>query len=760
LNWEGYKIDYPQMKSTKPSCGYVFVHPSNPQLIDTLLKEYPFAKKPLIDSFNPNLNLYKLGPIPANQDILTAVLNNYPQLNGFNSIKNKAKYEIYQLTESLYRLNLSLPIKKSADLALVVDIMILDCKLSSDEQIRSGLVDQLQSIPPTTFTNANSIHILAVGQDIATLDQIASGINLIKISQPQDYYTLYPEFNTCQNNPSCKLATQPASIWSGHLLALPYQLPQDGLYTIQTKTYDNQLNLTDSQLQLIKDTTAPVVTNFVFAPSKPSGDKQTVSNQNQVQFNIQDIGQNLAIQNNLDTAGKTLTYSYSTDNQNWSNWISLDTGDNSINIDHGDIVLNQKLEVYFKFKDITDNETTVFSDYLTVNSLPPVVELDLNKGQATINNLEVEYELKIDTQSDIARLKLATSSEELEETEWENYTINTGKYTFKLEDDQELADQMLCVVIENIFAQSSNTDCKSVTIDLRKPSGKLTLDKGSEKTFDNTVSVQIEASDPSFENTDNLEMKWSTDGVNFSPYQPFQSDFEHTFDNQFVGTAQLFFILKNSLGNESLAFSDQILIDPLQDRSISINNTNPFTDSTQQMVTNAQPEVSILDLSDQSVMDIFSSQVSFRYTLVHSLEQLESLKIQSPKAGMIPLLLSNLIKAKNRSLLTSSNQAKILLLSSTNTAAMNSLSPYQTDLYTTTLTVADKLAIDFTNREELTLPATLPASKDLELNITTTNKGFQTWFNNIDPKTEIVGFWIRKNDISDPTDKAQLATMF
>ncbi len=368
--------------------------------------------------------------------------------------------------------------------------------------------------------------------------------------------------------------------------------------------------------KIIKDTTAPAFLNLSISPFEGdlTNPEYTALQDNYLNFYAYDT----CVDDGLPLACAGIAeFSYSTDNQNWSEWLPAQNGLNSYLVSYPVIGNGQSYFGYLKVRDAVGNEylrqtsaldpytdlelqSNIVADSIKYTNNIPQVTLNLNKGAEYTADSLVELGLEIiQTPAGIQQIRYHYSQNEFDiNAEWFEY-VYSQNLNRSLNNTMEDGVKEICVQVMDNAGAVSNIACDSIILDNSAPTGFLVINNGEADTEHRDIVLNIAASDPNlFDGTLGvwgLQMQFSKTGEDcaliintaekakcdlaWTSWENYSSTKNWALED-LIGDQRVYLRLKDALGNLSSIISSHISYNPIKGSgNIIINNNDAFTNS-------------------------------------------------------------------------------------------------------------------------------------------------------------------------------------
>ncbi len=217
-----------------------------------------------------------------------------------------------------------------------------------------------------------------------------------------------------------------------------------------------------------------------------------------------------------------------------------------------------------------------------ITNQPPQIYLSLNGEAEYTNNAVVQTDLNIATTNVIQNIRFGPSEVSIASLNWANYSDFNGEYI--LPGSDSTGNKRLCIQVKDSLNQDSNIACDEIIFDNLPPIGSIFINNDEIETSNTNLNLSLNAIDPILEDDQNgiggIQMRFSEDNSNWSVWEPYLATktFQTTTNN---GQAFVFVQFQDSLGNVSISYSDNILVDPNSTiGTLRINNDDAYTNTS------------------------------------------------------------------------------------------------------------------------------------------------------------------------------------
>ncbi|MEI6729285.1 MAG: hypothetical protein WCK98_06615 [bacterium] len=410
-----------------------------------------------------------------------------------------------------------------------------------------------------------------------------------------------PTLSRC-NEENCKLNNKSKLdssyfAWNGTNVWQELQTKSDKLYTRSFEVVDYFGNKTVVKNSFVRDTTAPVFKDLkLISAATNIKANSTYTLLNKLQFNLNDVGLTQAQQARLPLAdSQTLTYSYSFDNQTFTEWRKAVQGDNSVLVNFpGNLdsrLLGKDLKLFVKFQDQIGNTTPVQSASIKFEVTKPEAKLVLNNGVKITANSLIPFEATINSSVNLNKLRIAQSLDLLQNQSYQDVDIQNSdsstilSYKSSFDFTKPIGadpisgklkgDYTLCIQFQNIFDQESDPVCDSLKIDQYPATGEVKINNGDEQADNSKTNVGLNVTADNSKAED-ISYRISTDNQTWSDWKTglaavqgqtskFSANFEYDFA-KFLGKQTIYVQFKNQFGTISDSTFDSIYINPFSDK--------------------------------------------------------------------------------------------------------------------------------------------------------------------------------------------------
>ncbi|MFX1277384.1 MAG: OmpL47-type beta-barrel domain-containing protein [Promethearchaeota archaeon] len=255
----------------------------------------------------------------------------------------------------------------------------------------------------------------------------------------------------------------------------------------------------------------------------------------------------------LDITCSTATeMCFSNDNQTWSLWETYTSLKDYVLID-----IDGVKTVYIKFKDQNDLISFVFYDDIILDTELPTGSLSINDDDSYTTNIGVSLTIEGIDVNGISQMRF--SYDKMLWTDWETYATTKSFNLYNNDGEQTVYVQFK----DGVGRTSSVSINDSIILDRIPPTGTILINNGEVSTTSTQVMLNLTASDAN----DVIEMKFSTDGVEWTEWEPFSNTKLFTFSSE-LGEKMIFVKYKDSAGLESeiTIFDTILLVSPKTDQ--------------------------------------------------------------------------------------------------------------------------------------------------------------------------------------------------
>ena len=209
--------------------------------------------------------------------------------------------------------------------------------------------------------------------------------------------------------------------------------------------------------------------------------------------------------------------------------------------------------VYTKYRDRASNISSVVSSRVIVDTRGPVnLKFFIDKNQPYCNNKDAIVDLGIFAHD--ASLMRVSNNQSFVNSEWENYEISK-KWVL---DNKEDGEKKVFIQFKDIAGNLSNIIEDGILLDRMPPQeGNITINRGENSTNnpDKVVILKLRCLDVLFMQISN-ETSFSTS--RWEPFSPLNINWRLDGDD---GLKKVYVRFKDEVGNISLVYSDEILLD-------------------------------------------------------------------------------------------------------------------------------------------------------------------------------------------------------
>lgn len=236
--------------------------------------------------------------------------------------------------------------------------------------------------------------------------------------------------------------------------------------------------------------------------------------------------------------------------------------------------------VYIKFRDSAGNESSTYTDTITLNTTNPTGSIIIQSDTSYTNTEEINLILSVDddtTPDEGMQMRISNNSD-LSGSSYENFSANKS---WTLTADEGV--KTVYVRFRDAAANESSIYSSMIILDKTKPTGSVVINNGSEYASSSSVNLQL-VGDDNYSSV--LEMQISNDST-FTGANWEALDENKTWELESSdGVKTVYYRLKDEAGNISDTFSDNITLDTTDpEGEILINNDSPST-NTRDVVLN------------------------------------------------------------------------------------------------------------------------------------------------------------------------------
>lgn len=304
---------------------------------------------------------------------------------------------------------------------------------------------------------------------------------------------------------------------------------------------------------------------------------------------------------------------------NWSDWVDMQVGINSVLENFPPVAEGSNLTVYMIARDAAGNEFIRSSseiDPITGKELPTnivvdSIEFDVQKFRASSPSIAIQ--LNDDEQytsspvvtvlvevlgegNGIDQMRFAADGESISDSVWMDY--EGTEFTRVLFESTLEGNKQYCMQVRDFSGKESNIACDEIILDASAPLGFIVINDGDTQTENRNVVLNIATSDPDLPDGNQgiwgIQMRISKSGENceflmdeereacqgnWSDWEDYDSPKNWTLDN-YYGDHSVFIQFQDALGNISEVLSTTVTYNPLTaEGGILINNDDLFTNT-------------------------------------------------------------------------------------------------------------------------------------------------------------------------------------